>query len=189
MYLDGGRLIFPAPWARLGNNTNVWTIGGLFYIHQELGSGSPAQNVQGSPFLGQTSNPYTTASDFYVAPALLYGNNVVLRSGSFAGGGIFGMTLNQAMSVFVVGSSVPGITYSMDLWINGVRQGQSMRGAAGGGFTTEFQVGRSHDPNAPFSIIRASNICCWSTELTPRQIVNITQLMMDKAAYATAWKP
>lgn len=186
---DGARLTFPGPQTRLGALSGLWTIGGLFYLEAELGTSSPAASVHGSPFFGQNGTMFASNSDIYVGIQLQYGDILIFKSGINSGGGAFGLQLNQAMSIFIVGTSVPGVAYTCELWINGVRQGQVMRGNAGSSSTSQFQIGKGQDAAAPFAKFKASNICCWNSELTPIQMMNITQLMLDKAAYLTAYKP
>lgn len=188
--LANHRFRFPSPWQRFGALANTWAIGGLFTLSAELGTASPPALVTGSAFFGQLgASSAASFSDAYVGIARTYGDIPVLKSGTNGGGSGNGMPLNKPMAIFLVGSSVPGVVFTIELYINGVKVGQCIRGNVGNGTVSTFSIGQAEDGAVPYPQMRASNICCWNAEISHRQIIDITEAMMDKDSYAAAYKP
>jgi hypothetical protein len=188
--LDNSRLGFPIPLAHLSGTAGTWTIGGMFQFDAELGTGSPAQSVHGSPFLSQAAGPYLTQSDFLAQYARIYGENINVRNMGNVAGAMNVMKLNAPMFIFFMGTTNPGAFWRFETWINGVKMlsGPSMI-ASTGPTASFFHVGRCVDAAAPFAKFRVGLLCCWNGELSPRQIIDITEFAMDASGYSLAYNP
>jgi 3D (Asp-Asp-Asp) domain-containing protein len=185
-------ILFPTPQAHLSALSGTWTIMGMFEFSWELGIGSGAANAYGSVFLAQDTGSANAGTnyDFHLRYARTYGECLTLFSTSgYIAGSASGMQLSQPMVITVVGTSIPGVSYSFDVWINGVKNiSGPMRGnatATANGLT----LGRINDQTYPYPAFWASNIAMWAYELNNRQIMDLTEYYMDKPKYATLYKP
>ena len=184
-----GDSFFPTTQSKLGAAGGTYTYMGIVTFVEIPATGSAVgDRYRGSTFMSQAVES-TTNFDFKLGfQDIVDGGCLILQSGSSVVGGVVGRAaLNKPMVIAVVGTSLPSLVWTIDVWLNGVKVISGYpRWASTGGVAGWFTMGRLGNTER-LANFRASNWAAWEGELSPAQIMGLTEAYMDKAAYSAAW--
>jgi hypothetical protein len=190
VYLANGRIGFPLVQPHLSALSGVWTYMGLVKFNEIPATGSAVGNkFMGSIFLFQSIESTTnfdlrlSVQDIADSGALLVGSSTLPTIGQ----AWVVKALQKPMVIAVVGTSLPGVYYTFDVWVNGVKMisGASRGNASGPG--SFLSIGRCGNTER-LAGFYASNWAAWNGELTSTQIMDLTECYLGKTDYAGAWQ-
>ena len=182
---------FPTTQPKLGSSSGTYTYMGMLYFVEIPATGSAVgSRYLGSTFMSQAVES-TAQFDFKLGfQDVGDGGTLIIQSGLSVVSGVIGRAqLNKPMVIAVVGTSLPSLVWTIDVWLNGVKviSGYPRYASSGGtaGWWTMGRVGNTER----LAAFRASNWAAWEGQLQDAQIMGLTEAYMDKAAYSAAWKP
>lgn len=190
MWMSNSRFQVPLVQTHLGTLSGLYTYMWLMKFSENPASGSPTGNqTTGGCFFNQAVNPASSGYDILLNYSRQYLDllNMQTPDGKYAGS-MVGMSMNTPLVIAFVGTSLSGLCYTYDIWINGVRMVQGHNRVLGAG-ASNLYIGRPLDSTIRMTSFYFSNMVAWNSLLTDRQIIDLAECYLDKTSYAGMWVP
>jgi hypothetical protein len=192
VYIANGRIGLPAIQANLSALSGVYSYMGLIKFNQIPATGSAV----GARYYGSTF--FHQAVDAGASPALKLGAQdvpdgacFIIQSGGTAqpvSGSRGRVEIGKPMVFAIIGSSLPNVIFTWDIWLNGIKIISAYNRANGSNVSANVCLGRLGNTER-LAGFWASNWFVMNRELTEAEILDLTECYLPKADYAAAWKP
>jgi hypothetical protein len=190
VYCANGRIGLPAVQANLSALSGTFTYMGLIKFNEIPATGSAVgQRYNGSTFFHQAIDGGASSAIKLGVQDSADGASLIVQSGTQAITGFPQRLFVGKPYVFaIVGSSIPFVIYTFDIWVNGTKVISGYNRAAGTQYSANVCVGRLGTTER-LAGFWTSNWAIWNAELTAAQIMDLTECYLTKTDYAGAWKP